>query len=106
MNFPQRIINYAANQVEKYGASYQLFGGFFLMNYLLPYFMWSHTGAEHYDFLFMLRLIGGVLCTLLVIREKWGPKLQPYLPVFWYLTMLYCFPFMNSLMFLLTQGSM
>ena len=50
-----------------------------------------------------LRIIGGISCVLLIVQEKWPKCLLPYLPVFWHLTVLYCLPFTNTLMFLLTD---
>jgi len=102
---PHNIINYSKNQVNKYGAPYMLFGGFFVINYVLPFFMWTYGSTEIYNLMFMLRLIGGTLCGLLIVQEKWPKKLLPYIPAFWYLTVMYCLPFMSTMMFLLTNGS-
>ena len=102
---PKGIINYSRYQVTKYGAPYMLFGGFFILNYVLPYFMWTHDSPQVYDLMFMLRLVGGILCTLLIVQEKWPKFLLPYMPTFWHLTILYCLPFTSTMMFFLTQGS-
>ena len=102
---PKRIINYSQNSVYKYGAPYTLFGVFFTMNYVFPYFMWAHNAPQVHDFLFILRLVGGILCALLIVQEKWPQSLRPYLSTYWHLTVLYCLPFMGTMMFLLVQGS-
>ncbi|MHA7878070.1 MAG: HD domain-containing protein, partial [Bacteroidota bacterium] len=52
-----------------------------------------------------LRVIGGMACGLLIVRDKWPKTLLNYLPTFWHLTLLYCLPFTSTVMFLLTQGS-
>jgi Na+/proline symporter len=103
---PQRIIKYSQNQVYKYGAPYMLFGIFITMLYTFPYFLWSHTPLFCKSTMLILRLIGGILCALLVVKDKWPKSLLPYLPTFWHLTLLYCLPFTSTVMFLLTQGSM
>lgn len=102
---PHNIINYSRHQVFKYGAPYMLFGGFFVINYVLPFFMWTHGSTQAYNFMFMLRLIGGTLCGLLITREKWPKNLLPYMPIFWHLSVMYCLPFMSTMMFLLTESS-
>jgi Na+/proline symporter len=102
---PQRIINYSKQQVIKYGAPYMLFGAFFVINYVFPFFMWTHDSPQVYDTIFLLRLIGGVMCALLIVQEKWPKSLLPYMPTFWHITVLYCLPFTSAMMFLLTQGS-
>jgi Na+/proline symporter len=102
---PQRIVKYSQKQVEKYGAPYILFGVFIAMLYTMPYFLWSYTLLYHRSVMLILRLIGGILCALLIVKDKWSDRLLPYLPTFWHLTLLYCLPFTSTVMFLLTQGS-
>ncbi len=105
MPTPKRIITYSQNRIYKYGAPYTLFGVFFVLNFVLPYFMWTHDSGTRYNLMFMLRLVGGILASLLIVRQKWAQRLLPYLPTFWHLTLLYCIPFTSTVMFLLTQGS-
>jgi Na+/proline symporter len=102
---PQHILQYSKDKIAHYGAPYVLFGFFFVINYTLPFFMWSHENPHIYNLLTILRLIGGLLCGLLIVQDKWPAKLRPYMPTYWHITVLYCLPFMNALMFLLTQGS-
>ena len=102
---PQRILRYSQSKVAQCGAPYILFGAFYCINYTLPYFMWEHTSAEAYNLMLYIRLIGGVFCGLLIIRDKWGQRVLPYLPAFWHFTLLFCIPFTSTVMFLLTQGS-
>ncbi len=103
---PQRMVHYSQKQVDKYGASYILFGAFCCINFTLPYFMWEHTTHSSYHLMLYLRVWGGLACGLLIVREKWPESLLKYLPTFWHLTLLYCLPFTSTVMFLLTQGSM
>jgi hypothetical protein len=102
---PRRILSYSQQQVAKYGAPYILFGAFCCINFTLPYFMWAHGSPVSYDLMLYLRVLGGLACGLLIVRDKWPASLVPYLPTFWHLTLLYCLPFTSTVMFLLTQGS-
>jgi Na+/proline symporter len=102
---PQRIVAYSQKQVKQYGAPYILLGVFCCINYTFPYFMWKHEAAAMYTTMLYLRVLGAVLCGLLIVKDKWPQSLLPYLPTFWHLTLLYCLPFTSTVMFLLTQGS-
>jgi Na+/proline symporter len=102
---PQNIIAYSQDKVQKYGAPYTLFGVFITIAYTLPYFLWSYVPLDHRSIMLIIRLIGGVSCSLLIVKEKWPKSLLPYLPTYWHLTLLYCLPFTSTVMFLLTQGS-
>ncbi len=102
---PQRIVTYSQRQVAKYGASYILLGVFCIINYLVPYFMWDHDTPASYNLMLYLRFIAVIACGLLVVKDKWPSMLLPYLPTFWHLTLLYCIPFMGTVMFILAQGS-
>jgi Na+/proline symporter len=102
---PQRIVRYSQKQVEKYGAPYTLFGIFCCINYLFPYFMWEHNITAPHNLMLYFRTIGAMACGLLLVRDKWSNSFLPYLPTLWHLTLLYCLPFTNTVMFLLTQGS-
>ncbi len=102
---PQHIVQYSQKQVEKYGAPYILFGAFCCINYTLPYFMWEHDTPGPYNLMLYLRVLGGLTCGLLIVRDKWPKSLLPYLPTFWHFTLLYSLPFTSTVMFLLTQGS-
>lgn len=100
---PQNIVAYSQAKVADYGAPYILFGIFCIINYTVPFFIWMEAPSQYEDLLIYLRVMGGVLCVLLIAQEKWPQNLQPYLPIFWHLTVLYCLPFTNTLMFLLTD---
>ncbi len=102
---PKRIIAYSRTKVTKYGAPYILLGIFYVINYIIPYFMWEHASAQSYDLMFYLRFTGAVACGLLTVKDAWPSRLLAYIPTFWHLTLLYCIPFTSTVMFLLTQGS-
>ncbi len=99
---PKNITAYSQARVAQYGAPYILFGVFLLINYTIPYFIWTPTLPQYENLMIYLRMVGGVLCVLLIFREKWSPSLLPYMPTFWHFTVMYCLPFTSTLMLLLT----
>ncbi|XWN35112.1 MAG: HD domain-containing protein [Roseivirga sp.] len=100
-----QLLRYSREKVQQYGAPYVLFGIFCSLNFTLPYFMWVPETPETHDLMLYIRVIGATMCGLLVVKGRWAEYLQPYLPTFWHLTLLYCIPFTSTVMFLLTQGS-
>jgi Na+/proline symporter len=103
---PARIIAYSRNKVDKYGAPYKLFGIFFAINYVAPYFMWNHEAVDTHNLMLIIRLIGCLLCiTLLILQEKWLKYSFRYIPSLWHLTVLYCLPFTNTILFLTAKSS-
>lgn len=111
MEFPHFFIKnlkslraFSAKRVDSHGAQYELFGIFAVINYIVPYFMWS-SSASTYALQIILRLIAGGLCFLLIIKDHWRPAFVPYLPLYWHGTLLYCLPFLTTFMLLDSQGS-
>jgi Na+/proline symporter len=100
-----KIIRYSQKKVAQYGAPYTLFGVFCCISYTLPYFMWTYQPPKAYGLMITIRIIAAIACGLLISHEKWPSQWKSYLPTFWHLTILYCLPFVSTVMFLLTQGS-
>lgn len=94
-----------AERVREHGAQYELFGIFAVINYIVPYFMWSPSSNSNYTLLICLRLLAGSLCFLLIIKDYWYDILTPYLPLYWHATLLYCLPFLTTFMLFDSQGS-
>jgi heme/copper-type cytochrome/quinol oxidase subunit 4 len=80
------------------------FGIFGLINYFGFYFVWYYFFHEGYNSL-SLRVIATLLCLLLVLKNYWPNRLKPFLPIYWYLTLIYCLPFFGTFMFLQNAGS-
>lgn len=99
------IIQYSQERIKQYGAPYILFGIFYGINFTYPYFMWSASSSPAANLMLTLRLIGALACGLLIVQSKWPKRLLPYMPAYWHVTILYCLPFMSTMMFMLTQGS-
>lgn len=101
----KKIVSLCADSVSSHGAQYELFGIFAVINYIVPYFMWSPASNNNYTLLICLRLLAGSMCFLLIIKDYWHESLAPYLPVYWYGTLLYCLPFLTTYMLFDSQGS-
>lgn len=105
LRYLKRLSALCAERVGDHGAQYELFGIFAVINYIVPYFMWSPSSNSNYTLLIFLRLIAGSLCFLLIIKDYWHEALLPYLPLYWHATLLYCLPFLTTFMLFDSQGS-
>jgi hypothetical protein len=101
---PRKTIQYIEKKTTQYGPPYRLFGIFGCFTFIFPYFMWSSKVSEYQELLFLLRLTGGAMCALLIIKNKWPTRLMPVYAFLGHFTLLYTVPFMNTVMFLLSQG--
>ena len=99
-----KLANYSVEKVKDIGAPYQLFGIFTCVNYVIPYFMWSFDKFPNQEYIAILRFIAGGLCVGLIMADQWGRKVEKYLPLYWYFTVMFCLPFMTTVMFFSTQG--
>ncbi len=69
----------------------------------LYYFIWNDLFPQPYENL-PLRLVGGALCLVLALKNYLPQVLRRYLPVIWYISILYVLPFFFTFM-LLKNGS-
>ncbi len=102
---PRKIFDFSRESVIKHGTFNVIFGIYCCVNFTLAYFMWDHEVKETYDFMIYLRLIGGTMAGLCIVKDQWKEFLKPYFPLFWHATLLFCLPFVTTLMFFLTHGS-
>lgn len=94
-----RLVLICKKKTDEIEPQYIAFGIFGIINYPLSYFMWHDVIPQLYN-PFSLRLIAGLLCVPLVLKNYWPPKIRPYLPLYWYTTLLYCLPFFATFMLL------
>ena len=97
------LVRVAQERVRRFGYEPSLTGLFLIVTYLLP-FVSSYTndpekGTGFLLFGISLHLVGMVLCLMLLVQHYWPKWLQPYFPLFWYCTLLYCIPFCTALFF-------
>jgi signal transduction histidine kinase len=100
-----RLNEVSTTRVKQYGAQYELFGIFAVINYIVPYFMWSPSSNSSYCMVISMRLLAGCACFLLIIKDHWHRPLGKYLPLYWHLTLLYCLPFLTTFLLFDSQGS-
>ncbi|MEM7403380.1 MAG: hypothetical protein AAF310_05170, partial [Myxococcota bacterium] len=97
---PQNVLRFCTRRVEAYGEQYTTFGAFALVNYMLPFFMWFDPDVPYYNTALYLRITSGVVCFMMVVREKWLQHWHDYMPLVWYFALFFCLPFSGTYMFL------
>ncbi|MCP3660117.1 MAG: sodium:solute symporter family protein, partial [Bacteroidetes bacterium] len=103
---PRKIYEYSRFQVMKNGSQNIIFGIYCCINFTLPYFLWDHQDPEKFNMMTNLRFIGGIMAGLLIVKDQWKEFLKPYYPLYWHITLTYCLPFITTVMFLMTGGSL
>jgi signal transduction histidine kinase len=78
---------------------YVIFGIFGVVTYPLYYVFWAYLYPTGYENLWM-RLIVVVLCFFLILKPYWPKKYYQFLPLYWYLTLLYSLPFLFTFLLL------
>ncbi len=93
----QRSLSSSAHQLLAVGAI--AFFGF-------PFFYWIWTAwfPQPYE-TFWLRLIGSMLGLGLMLTPYWPISLKPYVPWYWFFTMLYTLPFFFAYSFFMNQAN-
>jgi signal transduction histidine kinase len=95
---------FITKKVEGFGAHYYEFGLFGILNYPSFYFIWKYYNNAGYES-FLLRSIATLLSFLLLIKGYWPKLLKPWLPIYWYFTLLFCLPFFFFFMLFMNGGS-
>ncbi len=105
-SLPKRrmIWQYSYKKIEKYGGSHELFAIFCLLNYKVPYFMWTYENPTYYNIMLYMRIIAGVLCVGLILKHVWPLRIKKYFPLYFHITLLYTLPFLTTTTFFLTHG--
>ncbi len=103
---PKKIYAYSRFQVMKNGSENMIFGIYCCINFTLPYFLWDHQDTEKFNLMTNLRFLGGIMAGLLIVKDQWKDFLKPYYPIYWHITLTFCLPFITTIMFLLTGGSL
>jgi SSS family solute:Na+ symporter len=102
---PKKIINYSREKVAKYGADPTTFSFFIAFTYMVPFVMESYGKQEYYGLLLGLRGVAVILCIILIMREFWPNWLKRNFAIFWHFTLMYCLPFITTVLFLIEQLS-
>ncbi|OQA32794.1 MAG: CAI-1 autoinducer sensor kinase/phosphatase CqsS [Betaproteobacteria bacterium ADurb.Bin341] len=98
------VIDQARRNAEYFERRRLAFCIFAAVSFPLYYYIWHDLFPQPYENL-PLRLIGSLACTLLIFYKWWPQKLRKYMPIYWYLILLYGLPFFFLFMFLMNGGS-
>jgi len=94
-----KILQKINEHANNFAIPYTSFGYFGLIAYPFYFFIWKIANSTGYENL-PLRLIVSALCIPLIYHERWPQKLQKFLALYWYFTMLYCLPFLFTFLIL------
>lgn len=104
----KKIVNYLDQSMERSlsSSAHQLVavGGMAFLGFPLFYWIWSVWFPQPYENLW-LRLIGSLLGFGLMLTPYWPSSCKPYMPWYWFLTLLYALPFFFAHSFLMNQAS-
>lgn len=79
-------------------SQYLTFAMYGLINTIIPYLLWSYNLKDQLTII--LQVMGSIFCFLLLFFQDWKPAFKEYFPVYWYLSLLYCLPFLSTYMLL------
>ncbi|KTC72584.1 sensor protein LuxN [Legionella birminghamensis] len=101
MNYFRKAIQFNAHN-----ATYQLFplGLIIFISFPLFYWVWTEWFPQPYESL-GLRLAASVLGLGLMLANYWPPRLKPFLPAYWFITLLYTLSFFFAYSFLMSNAS-
>ncbi|AIL64605.1 CAI-1 autoinducer sensor kinase/phosphatase CqsS [Rickettsiales bacterium Ac37b] len=92
------LITLSQSIVKKYGASYHTFALFGVINYPLTY-LYEAYFIKNTEGL-ILRLVSTLLCFILLLNKYWPKKLKAFLPLYWYMVIIFTVPFLTTYLLL------
>ncbi|HAU2073323.1 TPA: histidine kinase dimerization/phospho-acceptor domain-containing protein, partial [Legionella pneumophila] len=98
------IYQYLLKETEDASHQITLFGIVMMINYPLFGVFWK---LEHFQLTeeFILRITAALLCACLAFNQFWPRPLLKFLPVFWYIVLLFCLPYFFAYLTLINNGS-
>lgn len=98
MKILNTLVKITDQRVKKYGAQYNTFATFGLLNYPLAalieiYYMGNTSGV-------WIRFIASLLCFGLIFNQQWSEKLKKFLPLYWYCTIIFSLPMLTTFLLL------
>lgn len=99
LNIKENLLLASQAAVKRHGARYVVFGIFSLVNYMMPFYMWSehHSGDLS---VITIRILAGILNFLLVVSDTYTGVMRKYLPLLWHFVVMYSLPFLTFYMLL------
>ena len=93
-------INFTKDRIARYGSQPVLTGAFLSLSCMVQPLITQQTGTTYTGALLIVQFIGVLLCTGLMLHNRWVPSLRKYFPIFYFVTLLYCLPFSYMLAWL------
>jgi len=84
-----KFLSFLDKKAEDFGAQYKAFAVFGLINYPLGYFVLYFIGTQESS---LMRAVAFVLCIPLLLTKYWPIRAKKYLNLYWFSTLLFCFP--------------
>ena len=103
---PQKVVRYFQQSINENSSNTTTLALFVAVSYMVPLFMHSVGNPEAYNWLLVLRIVGAMFCVGLLLQSQWPDSMLRFFPAFYYLTLLWCFPFMTTFLLFLDGGSM
>jgi signal transduction histidine kinase len=83
MGLIERLTLITTNRVKLYGAQYNTFAIFGIINYPLA-LLYELYIDNNSDGIF-IRILSSILCLILLLKNRWPERLKKFLPLFWYI---------------------
>ncbi|KGP64272.1 histidine kinase [Legionella norrlandica] len=98
------IYQYLLKETEDASKQITLFGIVMMINYPLFGVFWK---LERFQLTeeFVLRVIATFLCACLAFNQFWPKQLLKFLPIFWYIVLLFCLPYFFAYLTLINNAS-
>lgn len=90
-------------QEEEY--QFIILGILTILGFPIFYLIWHNFFPQTYES-FTLRLIAGLIAIPLIFKNYWPKKFVFFLPIYWYLTLIYIIPFFFTFMLLKNNGAL
>jgi len=88
----KKFINVLNEHANNIGYPYIIFGIYCFISFPLFHIIWRFAHPGLYDNL-VLRIIAMLLGIPLILKNYWPKEIKGYLPLYWYITVLFVFPF-------------
>ncbi len=99
-----RLFEPALRNVEYFQRRLHVFSIIAIIAFPFYYWVWHSAYPQPYENLTM-RLFGAALFIPILYSNRWPDRLKPYLPHYWYFSLLYSLPFFFTFMLLKNNGT-
>lgn len=99
------VLKWINEKVLQQGINHWLFCVYFWICLIGSFPFWMRELSYfHMPAITLPVIISGVMSIVLIIREAWSDRSLRYYPLYWYITLMVCLPFLHTLMLCLNQG--